>query len=393
MAVEMLRWTFPYLFFVSMTALAGGVLNSYERFAIPAFSSVLLNMVMIVAALWVSPHLEKPYMALAVGVFVAGLLQVAIHLPVLLKLRLLRKPHWNFRHEGVRRIGKLMLPAIVGSSMGQLSVMISAAIASHLADGSITWLYLADRLVEFPLGVFSIALGTVILPSLSAHHASESPTQFNATLDWALRLMFIVVIPAAVALFMLAGPLTALMFYRGHFTTQGVQLTTWAVMAYSFALFGWSLVKVLAPGFFARQDTKTPVRTAMQAFGLNMALNILFVVVLSVNGRLHESGMHVLLAIATVAGAMLNPWLLFRSLRRQGVYQPLAGWGGLLLRIALANIVMAVFLYLFAGHTMEWLHLTTFRRAVWMSGLVAGGAGLYFVTLWLCGLRPQHFRH
>jgi len=393
MSVELLRWTFPYLFFVSMTALAGGVLNSYDRFAIPAFSSVLLNMIMIVAALWVAPHLQKPQLALAIGVFVAGIAQVLIHLPTLLKLKLLGMPRWNVRAEGVRRIAKLMGPAIIGSSMGQISVLISSLIASLLAVGSISWLYFADRLVEFPLGIFSIALATVILPSLSAHHAAESPERFTATLDWALRVLCIVVIPASVALFMLAGPLTAVIFYRGKFSHLDVQMTTWAVMAYAFALFGWSLVKVLAPGYFARQDTKTPVRTAMQAFGLTMAINLVALAVLHWSGRTQQLGMHMILAFSTAAGALLNSWLLYQGLRKQAVYRPAEGWRLLITRVLLANVVMAMFLYTCSGQTAAWLTLSTINRIVWMAGLVSGGAAAYFLSLWIFGLRLIHLKH
>jgi putative peptidoglycan lipid II flippase len=392
-AVEMLRWTFPYLFFVSMTALAGGVLNSYGNFAIPAFSSVLLNVVMIIAALWVSPHLDKPYMALAIGVFVAGIAQVLIHLPVLLRLKLLRRPRWAFNHEGVRRIGKLMVPAIVGSSMGQISVMISAAIATGLAEGSVTWLYLADRIVEFPLGIFSIGLATVILPSLSAHHAAESPDKFNATLDWSLRLIFIIVVPAAVALFVLAGPMTALMFYRGQFTVESVHMTTQSTMAYAVALLGWSLVKVLSPGYFARQDTKTPVRTAMWSFGLTMGLNITAITILFINGQRLMPGMHIFLALATAAGASLNPWLLYRGLRRQGVYQPISGWKLFMLRIVLASAVMAIFLDYFSADLHQWMEVGTGMRIFWMAKLIVGGGALYFATLWVAGVRPVHLKH
>lgn len=393
MSVELLRWTFPYLFFVSMTALAGGVLNSYERFAIPAFSSVLLNLIMIFAALVVAPHLEKPQLALAISVFIAGIAQVLIHLPTLLQLKLLGLPRWNFQAEGVRRIGRLMVPAIIGSSMGQISVLISSLIASLFAVGSISWLYLADRLVEFPLGIFSIALATVILPSLSTHHAAESPERFNATLDWALRLLCIVVIPASVALFMLAGPLTAVIFHYGEFRELDVQMTAWAVMAYALALFGWSLVKVLAPGYFARQDTKTPVRTAMQAFGLTMAINLAALGVLQWSGRIGVLGMHIILALSTAAGALLNSWLLYRGLRRQRVYRPTPGWRALLIRILLANLVMAVFLYLCSGGTAEWLAASTPKRVLWMTGLVSGGTASYFASLWLFGLRTVHLKH
>lgn len=393
MSVELLRWTFPYLFFVSMTALAGGVLNSYERFGISAFSSVLLNLIMIFAALVVAPRLEKPQLALATGVFVAGIAQVLIHLPTLLKLKLLGMPRWSFKAEGVRRIGKLMVPAIIGSSMGQISVLISSFIASLFAVGSISWLYFADRLVEFPLGIFSIALATVILPSLSAHHAAESPERFTATLDWALRLLCVVVIPASVALFVLAGPLTAVIFYRGKFSELDVHMTAWAVMAYAFALFGWSLVKVLAPGYFARQDTKTPVRTAMQAFGLTMAINLAALVALQWTGRIGALGMHIILASSTAAGALLNSWLLYRGLRRQAVYRPTTGWRPLLTRIVLANAVMTVFLYFCSGTTADWLVAPTGQRVLWMAGLVTGGGASYFASLWIFGLRPAHLKH
>ena len=267
LAVEMLRWTFPYLLFVSLTALAGGVLNSYGKFALPAFASVALNVVMIVVAAWLSPYFEQPVMALAVGVFVGGIVQVVMQVPALLRLRLVRWPRWNLQHEAVRRIALLMGPAIIGSSMGQLSVMLSTAIASLLADGSMTWLFFADRLVEFPLGVFSIALATVILPSLSAHHAKETPAEFAETLAWALRLVCLIVIPASVAMLVLAGPLTVTIYHRGRFTGFDVDMTQRALMGFSLALLGWSLIKVLATGYYARQDTKGPVRVAMRSLG------------------------------------------------------------------------------------------------------------------------------
>ncbi len=393
MAVAMLHWTFPYLFFVSMTALAGGVLNSYERFSIPAFSSVLLNLIMIFAAVYISPHLSRPYMALAFGVFVAGIAQVLIHLPVLLKLKLLRRPRWNFKHEGVRRIGKLMLPAIVGSSMGQISVMLSTSIATQLAAGSVFWLYSANRLVEFPLGVFSIGLATVILPSLASHHTAEAPERFNAMLDWGLKMLFVMVVPASVALYTLATPLTTTIFYHGKFTVESLRMTSWAVMAYAAALLAWSLVKVLAPGYFARQDTRTPVRTAAQSFGLNMILNVIALVTLWLTGRLHDPGMHVLLALATAAGAIQNAWLLYRGLRKQQVYRPSKGWSLFLLRIALASLAMTSVLYLFSGDAATWIDLTNIKRILWLSELVVGGALVYFASLWLVGMRLQHLQH
>lgn len=392
LAVEMLRWTFPYLLFVSLTALAGGVLNSYQKFALPAFSSVMLNVVMIVFAAWVSPYFDRPVVALAVGVFVGGILQVLLLAPPLLKMGLLRWPRWDLKHDAVRRIARLMGPAIVGSSMGQLSVMISTGIASLLADGSMTWLYFADRLVEFPLGVFSIALATVILPSLSAHHATQSAQEFSATLSWAMRLVCLIVIPASVALFALAGPLTVALYHRREFSAFDVQMTQRALMAFSFALLGWSLIKVLAPGYYARQDTKGPVKVAMRALGLTMLLNLIVVVVLAVTGRLQDQGMHALLALSNGVGAIFNAVLLYTGLIRKGVLVREAGGRKLVIQIVLASAVMAAFLVWFGGDVAAWLAASTSRRALWLTGLVTGGIAVYFASLWLMGVRVGQFR-
>lgn len=392
LAVEMLRWTFPYLLFVSLTALAGGVLNSYQKFALPAFSSVLLNVVMIAFAAWVSPYFEQPVVALAVGVFVGGILQVALLLPPLWRMGVLRRPHWDLKHEAVLRIARLMGPAIVGSSMGQLSVMISTGIASLLADGSMTWLYFADRLVEFPLGVFSIALATVILPSLSAHHASQSAQQFSATLAWAMRLVYLIVIPASVALFTLAGPLTVALYHRREFTAYDVEMTQLALMAFSFALLGWSLIKVLAPGYYARQDTKGPVKVAMRALGLTMVLNLIVVIALAATGRLQDQGMHALLALSNGVGALFNAALLYVGLVRKGILVRESGGRKLLFRIALASALMAAFLVWFGGDVPAWLAASTSHRIVWMTGIVSGGAAVYFASLWLMGVRAGQFR-
>lgn len=392
LAVEMLRWTFPYLLFVSLTALAGGVLNSYQKFALPAFSSVLLNVVMIVFAAWVSPYFERPVVALAVGVFVGGIVQVLLLLPPLVRMGVLRVPRWNLQHEAVQRIAKLMGPAIIGSSMGQLSVMLSTGIASLLADGSMTWLYFADRLVEFPLGVFSIALATVILPSLSAHHAKQSSQDFSETLDWAIRLVCLIVIPASVALFVLAGPLTVAIYHRREFTAFDVEMTRTALMAFSFALLGWSLIKVLAPGYYARQDTKGPVKVAMRALALTMILNLVVVLALWLTGRLADPGMHALLALSNGVGAIFNAGLLYRGLIRSRVLVPQPRRRRFLLQVAAATGAMGVFLWWFGGDVAAWLAASTMRRVVWLSLLVGGGAAVYFAVLAVLGMRPGQFR-
>jgi putative peptidoglycan lipid II flippase len=391
LATQMLRWTFPYLLFVSMTALAGGVLNSYQKFALPAFTSVLLNVVMIVFATLVSPHFERPVVALAIGVFVGGILQVAVQIPALLKLGVLRWPRWNLQHDAVRRISRLMGPAILGSSMGQLSVMVSSGIASLFADGSISWLYFADRLVEFPLGVFSIALGTVILPSLSGHHARSAPEEFSATLDWAIRLVCLIVIPASVALFAIAGPLTAAMYYRHEFTAMDVEMTKTALMAFSSALLGWSLIKVLAPGYYARQDTRAPVRMAMRALGVTMTLNVILLVTLWMTGSMQVRGMHAYLALTNGAGAIVNAALLFRGLLVAGVLRPQRDVWRLVAKIVVASGAMGAFLVWFGGDLEPWLRATVLHRLLRLAGLVSGGGVLYFGVLWIAGVRASQF--
>lgn len=390
LTVEMLRWTFPYLLFISLTALAGGVLNSYGRFAVPAFTSTLLNLTMIVFAAWVAPRFEQPALALAIGVFVAGALQLAFQIPFMLRLRLLRRPRWRWDHSGVRKIGRLMMPAIFGSSVSQVALLLDTLIASFLATGSIAWLYYADRLMEFPLGVFSIALATVILPGLAAHHAAASPARFTAMLDWALRLTIVVVLPATAALLVLAGPLTVAIFHYGRFDENDVRMSSLALMAYSSGLLGFSLVKVLAPGFFARQDTRTPVRIGIQSLGVNIGLNLAIVLPLALT---HDRpGLHALLALNNGIGAWYNSSMLYRGLRRQGVLKPSPGWRRLFVQIASATVLMCAFLWWLAGDTARWIEMGAWQRVQWMSLLVAGGAVIYFGVLWLLGLRPADLR-
>jgi putative peptidoglycan lipid II flippase len=392
LSIEMLRWTFPYLLFVSLTALAGGVLNSYGKFALPAFASVVLNVVMIVFAAWISPYFREPVLALGVGVFVGGIVQLVIQIPALVRLGLLRWPRWNLKHEAVGRIARLMGPAIIGSSMGQLSIMLSTAIASLLVDGSMSWLFFADRIVEFPLGVFSIALATVILPSLSGHHARETPEEFSATLVWALRLVSLIVIPASMAMLVLAGPLTVVIFHRGEFTAFDVEMTRLALMAFSFALLGWSLIKVLATGYYARQDTRAPVRIAMQALGLTMLLNVVVVGALWYTGHLKTPGAHILLAATNGVGALLNAGLLYVGLVRKQIVRAGQVLRGLLWRILIATLAMAAFLVWIARDLQSWLASGATVQVAWLSGLVAGGMAVYFGVLWLLGVRVGQFR-
>ncbi len=389
LAVDMLRWTFPYLFFISLTALLSGVLNSYGKFVLPAFTQVIMNIVMIVFAVGIATRASNPGIALAIGVFVSGLLQLLVQLPAVIKLGVFRMPRWRPAAEGVRRIGRLMLPGILGSSMAQVSLLLDTLIASFLVTGSIAWLYFADRLMEFPLGVFSIALATVILPGLSRHHAEASPERFTNTLDWALRLVIVLASPAAVAMLVFAGPMTATIFGYGAFKPRDVQMASYALMAYSWGLLGFSLVKVLAPGYFARQDTKTPVRVALIALVCTMSLNVAIVL------PAHYLGFpipHILLATSTCIGAALNSFLLWRGLRRADVYQPRPGWGPLLTRVLIANGVMAALLWWLAGGVGEWLALKPFERAAKLAACIAAAAVTYFLALFAAGLRMRHVR-
>jgi len=392
LTVDMLRWTFPYLLFVSLTALAGGVLNSYQKFAMPALSTTLLNVIGIVVAACIAPRTGNPGLVLAVGVFVAGIAQLAFLIPPLAALGLIRRPRWNWQHDGVKRIGSLMLPAILGSSMGQLGLVLNSVIASFLVTGSIAWLNWADRLVEFPLGVFSIALATVILPSLSSHHAESEPARFSATIDWAMRLVCLIVVPASVALFALAGPLTVVIFNYGAFVATDVYMTTYALQAFSFALFGWSCIKVLAPGYFARQDTRTPMRTALQCLALNIGLNVVYVLALLATGNLDTPGAHIGLALTNGISALCNAWLLYRGLRKRDVFQPAAGWKALGGQVLGASVGMGAFLYLAGGHVETWLARGAVERVLTLAGCVLGGGGIYFAVLWLLGARVSDFR-
>ena len=384
LAVDMLRLTFPYVLFVSLTALAGSILNAYRRFAVAAFTPVLLNVVMILFAGWVDPRLDRPGLGLAAGVFAAGIVQLGFQVPFLRSLGMLPRPRWDAAHEGVRRIGKLMLPAVFGSSVAQISILLDTLIASFLATGSISWLYFSDRLVEFPLGVFGIALATVILPRLSEHHATRSNETFSATLDWALRLVLVIGVPAALALAVLAEPLMATLFHRGEFTARDVAMSAASLRAYAPGLLGFILVKVLAPGYFARQDTRTPVRAGVQSLVLGMALSVVFVVVLS---QTSWAPAHAGIAAATACGALVNAGLLLRGLQRTGVYRAGAGWPMLAMRVLVPSALMTALLMLTLAGWGDWLEMSGAVRIVALAKLVAAGAIVYFGTCYLCGLR------
>lgn len=390
LAVEMLRWTFPYLFFISLVSLCSGVLNSYGRFGAPAFAPVLLNVVMITFAIAVAPGMNNPGLGLALGVFAAGAVQLAFLWPFMARLGVAGWPRWRWSHEGVRRIGRLMVPGIFGSSVAQVSLLVDSIIASLLVTGSISWLYYADRLVEFPMGVLSVALATVLLPGLSTHHANKAPERFAALLDWAVRVIVLLVTPAAVGLLVLAGPLIATIYGYGAFSDADIAMASYALMAYSLGLMGFSMVKVLAPGYFARQDTKTPVRVGILALSLNMTLNV--GVVLPAAKIFNVPAPHVLLALFTGLAAVFNSILLFRGLKKAGVYRPAPGWGAYVARVLAAAAAMAAAVSWIAGGMQRWLAMDALERVTQLALCIVAGMVVYFGLLWIMGLRWAEFR-
>ncbi|SFI10263.1 putative peptidoglycan lipid II flippase [Modicisalibacter xianhensis] len=382
LTAEMLQLTFPYLLLISLTAFSGSVLNTWNRFAIPAFTPVLLNISLIGAALWLTPWVSIPSMALAWGVLIAGAAQLAFQVPFLMRLGLMPTPWPKFRHPGVRRILKLMTPALFGVSVSQINLLLDTVLASFLAAGSVSWLYYSDRLVELPLGVFGIAIATVILPALSKRHAEQSTEHFAKMLDWAIRAVLLIGLPAALALAVLAEPLLISLFHYGAMTDRDIAMAAMSLRAYALGLIAFMLIKVLAPGYFARQDTATPVKIGMIAMVANMAFNLALILPLA----------HAGLALATALSAFLNAGLLARGLRRQGVliFQP--GWGRYAWQLGGGCAVLTAGLWWFSPDWQAWLAWSVWQRALVLGGLVIGGAGIYFAWLAACGIRLRHFR-
>ena len=381
LTVELLRITFPYIFFISLTALAGSVLNTYSRFWVPAFTPVLLNLSFIGFTVWLSPYFDRPVSALAWAVFAGGIAQLAFQAPFLMRIGLLPRPRVSFRDEAVRRVMRQMGPAVFGVSIAQVSLIINTIFASFLVSGSVSWLYYADRLMEFPSGLLGAALGTKLLPSLSRHHAAQSADEYSRLLDWGLRLAFLLAAPAAAALALLAVPMVTTLFHYGEFTASDVLATQRAVVAYSVGLVGLIVVKVLAPGFYARQDIRTPVRMALAALLATQVMNFVFVWPLQ----------HAGLALAIGLGACCNALMLYRGLRTRGVYMPQPGWTVFFIKLALALAAMSAVLWFAAGGAPDWLAAGARARAGRLAGIVALGAATYFAVLWLAGFRLSDF--
>jgi putative peptidoglycan lipid II flippase len=381
LSTEMLRITFPYILFISLTAFAGGILNTYSRFSVPAFTPVLLNVSFIVFALWAAPHFDPPILALAWAVFVGGVLQLALQIPYLARLKMLPRFRLTRRDEGVARVLRQMGPAVFGVSIGQVSLIINTIFASFLATGSVSWLYYADRLMEFPTGMLGVALGTILLPSLSKHHATKSSADYSRLLDWGLRITLLLAVPAAAALALLAIPLVTTLFQYGAFSAADTHATRDAVLGYSVGLVALILVKVLAPGFYAQQDIRTPVKIGIFTLLATQVLNALLI------WPLRHAG----LALAISLGACLNAGLLFSLLRRRGVYAPLPGWSAFLLKLAVAVACMSCVLWFAAGRDAGWLVAGASQRVVHLLWVIAGGATTYFAVLWALGFRLRDF--
>ncbi|MBU1265783.1 MAG: murein biosynthesis integral membrane protein MurJ [Gammaproteobacteria bacterium] len=381
LTVTLLRITFPYIIFISLVALAAGILNTHSKFSVPAFAPVLLNVAMIGATLWLAPYFDPPVLALGWGVALGGVLQLAWMLPHLLKIRMLPRPTRHFDDPGLKRVLRLMAPATLGVSVAQISLLINTIFASFLASGSVSWLYYADRLMEFPAGMLGVALGTILLPSLAKHYADDNPGDYSKLLDWGLRLTLMLALPAAAALAVLAVPLITTLFHYGAFTAADVTMTQRALVAYSVGLVGLILVKVLAPGFYARQNIRTPVKVAIFTLVATQVMNLAFIIPLG----------HAGLALSIGLAACLNAGLLLHLLKKQQIYQPQPGWAGYFLRVLLAAALMAAMLVYSMGDAQWWLAAGFLDRMIRLALLVGGGIVLYFAALGLMGFRPRQF--
>ena len=388
LAVDMFRLTIPYLMFMSLTAFASSILNSYGSFASPAFSPVLLNVAMIAGAWLLTPYMAEPIMALGWAVVVAGILQLAIQIPELWNKKLLIPPKIDFKHEGVDRILKLMLPALFGVSVTQINLLLNTIWASFMQDGSVSWLYSAERMTELPLGLIGVAIGTVILPSLSMSKAEEDQAKFRRMLDWGARIIVLVGVPASIALFMLSTPIIQALFQHGAFDVRDTQMTAMALQCMSGGVLAFMLIKVFAPGFYAIQDTKTPVRVGLIAVATNAILNVIFIGIFKLIDWQAE---HMALAIASSGSALVNAGMLYFYLHKRDIFRFGAHWKKLFIQFSVANVVMIAALWYgltwYDGNAAQWL------RVVEVVGLCVLGVLAYAIGLLVTGFRPRQLKH
>lgn len=386
-AVEMFRLTIPYLMFMSLTAFASSILNSYNSFLSPAFSPVLLNIAMIAGAWWLTPYVETPILSLGWAVLVAGVVQLAIQIPELWKKKLLIPPKVDFKHEGVQQILKLMLPALFGVSVTQINLLLNTVWASFMQDGSVSWLYSAERMTELPLGLIGVAIGTVILPSLSARHAEQDATKFKAMIDWGARVVILVGIPASIALFMLSTPIIQSLFQHGEFSVQDTHMTALALQSMSAGVLAFMLIKVFAPGFYAQKDTKTPVRIGLVAVAANAIMNVILI---SLFKYVEWHAPHMALGFSSSFSALVNAGLLYYYLHKRDIFRFGPHWKKIAVQYAIANIAMifalGAGLYFYDGSLTQWMRIAE------VGGLCVVGATAYAIALLASGFRPRHLK-
>ncbi len=392
-AVHMTRWMFPYIAFMSMVALSAGILNTWKRFAVPAATPVFLNVSVIGATWWLAPWLGRQGVeaiyALPVGVMLGGFLQLAVQIPALARLGLL--PRLGLRPSAVQKawthpatlnILRLMGPALLGVGVAQISLLINTQIASHLAPGSVSWLTYADRLMEFPTAILGVALGVVLMPQLAAANATGDSARYTAMLDWGLRLVLLLALPCAAALLVFSQPLVSVLYHYGAFTDRDLQQTTLALTGYGVGLLGLVAIKVLAPGYYASQDVRTPVRIAVAVLVLTQLFNLVLVPTMA----------HAGLAWSIGLGALVNALWLLLGLLRRGSYRPQPGWLRFALQVVLATALLTALLW-WAAHHLPWaaMRQEAWLRIGWMVTILAGSALLYFGVLWATGLRLKAF--
>ncbi len=381
LTVQLLRITSPYIFFISLVAVAAGILNTYNKFWVPAFAPILLNVCFIGGALWLAPYCNPPILALAWAVFVAGMVQLAFQVPFLKQIGMLPSLRFSLKDQGMWRVIKQMGPALFGVSIAQISLIINTIFASFLVAGSVSWMYYADRLMEFPTGILGVAISTILLPSLSKCHANGDTAEYSKLLDWGLRLTIMLALPSALALGMIAVPLLATFFQHGAFAAHDVIMSSRALIGYSVGLLGLILVKILAPGFYARQNIKTPVKIGIVTLFATQAMNALFI------GWIAHAG----LALSIGLGACLNSAILFYFLRKQDIYRPEAGWAMFSLKVAVAMTALAATLWFGMGTEQSWLVSSGITRVLRLTALVIGGIVVYFAVLGALGFRPKDF--
>jgi putative peptidoglycan lipid II flippase len=385
LAVQLVRITFPYIFFISLVALAAGILNSFSKFKTPAFTPVLLNLCVIAAAIWLAPHVNPPILALAIGATIGGVVQLAIQFPALKSIGMLPRfsiNAWKFRHdEGVARVLKLMGPAILGVSVAQISLLVNTQIASFLQTGSVSWLTAADRLMEFPSALLGVALGTVLLPSLVKSHTEGNPAEFSRLLDWGLRLTLMLTLPAALGLAILATPLIATLLHRDAITAVDVLAIRAALVAYSVGLTGIILIKILAPAYYARQNIKTPVKIAVVTLVVTQLLNLAFVPIFK----------HAGLALSIGLAACVNAGLLFYFLRKDKLFTPQPEWLTFFIKLAVALYFMGGAIWWLSGNDADWLQMATLAKCIKLGGVIVVGIIVYFASLFVMGFRLRDF--